>query len=118
MGIKSLRYNNDIIIIPADRGKGSTNVKMNKSAYIQEGPRQLNDTNTCEDVQVDFNGEVIHGVNFYVHNVLERGQITEGTWQCLTTDTDSIILLYMLPKSKNDLITPQADLESQEVGHT
>lgn len=37
--IKSLRYNKDIIIKPAD--KGSSTVIMNKSDYLKEGYRQL-----------------------------------------------------------------------------
>ena len=52
---------------------------MIKSAYIQEGYRQLSDIHFYEKVLGDTTDEVIHRVNLHVHSMIEKGQTTEDT---------------------------------------
>ena len=75
--IKSLKNNPDIIIKPAD--KGSAIAILNKDNYIAEGERQLQDEQFYEETHTDLTGEVIHRVNLFANNMLQRGQITEKT---------------------------------------
>ena len=84
--IKSLKHNSDIIIKPAD--KGSAIVILDKQSYIQEGQRQLNDTKFYEQIDSYHTGEVINRVNLHVHNMLQRGEISQKTCNYLTTNID------------------------------
>ena len=102
--IKSLKNNPDIIIKPAD--KGSAIVLLNKDNYIAEGERQLQDEQFYEETHTDLTGEVIHRVNLFANNMLQRGQITEKTSSYLTTDIDRTQQLYLLPKIHKDMINP------------
>ena len=106
--IKSLKNNPDIIIKPAD--KGSAIVILDKDNYIAEGERQLQDKQFYEETNMDLTGEVIHRVNLFLNNMLQRGQITEKTSSFLTTDIDRTQQLYLLPKIHKDMNNPQADL--------
>ena len=84
--IKSLRNHPDIIIKPAD--KGSAIVILDKHNYIAEGERQLQNEQFYEENNTDLSGEVIHRVNLFVNNMLQRGQITQKTSSYLTNDID------------------------------
>ena len=75
--IKSLRNHPDTIIKPAD--KGSAIVILDKHYYISEGERQLQNEQFYEENSSDLTGEVIHRVNLFVNNMLQRGQITQKT---------------------------------------
>ena len=99
--IKSLRNHPDIIIKPAD--KGSAIVIQDKHNYVAEGERQLQNEQFYEETQTDLTGEVIHGVNLFVNNVLQRGQITQKTSTYLTTDIDRTQQFYLLPKIHKDM---------------
>ena len=72
--IRFLNKNKDIIIKPAD--KGSAIVILEKQSYINEGQRQLHNTQFYEETDSDLTGEVIHRINLHVHNKLQRGQIS------------------------------------------
>ena len=102
--IKSLQHNPDIVIKPAD--KGSAIVVLDKQYYITEGLRQLNDHNFYEQTSTDHTGEVINRVNLHVHNMLQRGQITQRTCNYLTTNIDRTQQLYLLPKIHKDSLNP------------
>ena len=102
--IKSLKNNPDIIIKPAD--KGSAIVILDKDNYIAEGERQLQDKQFYEETNMDLTGEVIHRVNLFLNNMLQRGQITEKTSSFLTTDIDRTQQLYLLPKIHKDMNNP------------
>ena len=90
--IKSLRNHPDIIIKPAD--KGSAIVILDKQYYVKEGGRQLQNDYFYEETETDFTGEVIHRVNLYVNNMLQRGQISQNTSKYLTTDIDRTQQFY------------------------
>ena len=102
--IKSLRNNPDIIIKPAD--KGSAIVILDKQYYINEGERQLHNNHFYEETETDLTGEVIHRVNLYVNNMLQRGQISQNTSNYLTTDIDRTQHFYLLPKIHKDINNP------------
>ena len=102
--IKSLKNNPDIIIKPAD--KGSAIVILDKQSYINEGQRQLNGTKFYEKTNSSHTGEVINRVNLHVHNMLQRGEITQSTCNYLTTDNDRTQQFYLLPKICKDPLHP------------
>ena len=102
--IRSLNKNKDIIIKPAD--KGSAIVILNKQSYINEGQRQLHNTQFYEETDSDLTGEVIHRINLHAHNMLHRGQISQNTCNYLTTDNDRAQQFYLLPKIHKDPSNP------------
>ena len=102
--IKSLRNHPDIIIKPAD--KGSAIVILDKQYYINEGERQLHNNHFYEETETDLTGEVIHRVNLYVNNMLQRGQISQNTSKYLTTDIDRKQQFYLLPEIHKDINNP------------
>ena len=59
-----------------------------KTAYISEGQKQLNNTQFYEETYTDLTGEVIHRVNLDVHDMLKMGKISQSTCSYLTTDID------------------------------
>ena len=102
--IKSLRNHPEIIIKPGD--KGSAIVIQDKHNYVSEGERQLQNEKFYEETQMDLTGEVIHRVNLFVNNMLQRGQITQNTSTYLTTDIDRTQQFYLLPKIHKDINNP------------
>ena len=94
----------DIIIKPAD--KGSETVILNEQSYINEGQRQLHDTQFYEETGSDLTGVVIHRINLHVHNMSQRGQISQNTCNYLTTDIDMTQQFYLLPKIHEDPLNP------------
>ena len=89
---------------PAD--KGSAIVILDKDNYILEGERQLHDEQFYEETDNDHTGEVMHRVNLFVNNMLQRGQITQKTSSYLTTDIDRTQQFYLLPKIHKDMNNP------------
>ena len=73
--IRSLNKNKDIIIKPGD--KGSVIAILHKQSYINEGQRQLHNTQFYEETDSDITGEVIHRINLHVNNMLQKGQICQ-----------------------------------------
>ena len=104
MAVKSLRNNSDIMIKLAD--KGSLIIFMDKSVYIQKGDRQLRNTHFYEKIYEDPTGGFLHRVNSHVHNMLEKGHMTEVNCKFLTTDSVRSQLFYMLPKIHKGLNNP------------
>ena len=100
--IKSLKNSKDIIIKPAV--KGSAIVILDKESYINEEQRQLNDTKFYEKTNSNHTGEVINRVNLHVHNMLQRGEISQNTYNYLTTDNDRTQQFYLLPKIHKDAL--------------
>ena len=102
--IKSLKNNKDIIIKPAD--KGSAVVVLDRQSYINEGQRQLNDTKFYEKTTSNHTGKVINRINLHVHNMLQRGEISQNTCNYLTTNSDRTQQFYLLPKIHKDASNP------------
>ena len=101
--IKSLKNNKDIIK-PAD--KGSAVVVLDKESYINEGQRQLNDIKFYEKTNSNHTGEVINRINLHVHNMLQRGEISQNSCNYLTTDNNRTQQFYLLPKIHKDASNP------------
>ena len=51
-------------------------------------------------------GEVINRVNLHVHNMLQKGEISQNTCNYLTTDNDRTQQFYLLPKIHKDPLNP------------
>ena len=68
---------------------------MGKSACIQAGKRKLTPTSIKRYIQTPL--ARLYIVYLHVHNMLEKGKITEDTCRYLTTDIDRTQLFYMLP---------------------
>ena len=94
--LQNLRYNEDIIIKPAD--KGSAVVVMDKSAYIQEAERQLSDdrfyNKSDKDPTKQFSDEITNELN----NMYDYGYIDEKTLKYLIPDSLKPGRFYLLPK--------------------
>ena len=84
--IKSLKTMKTLIIKPAD--KGSAIVILDKQSYINEGQRQLHNTQFYEETDSDHTGEVINRINLHVHNMSQRIEISQSTCNYHTTDID------------------------------
>ena len=102
--IRSLNKNKDIFIKPAD--KGSATVILDKQSYINEGQRHLHNTQFYQETDSDLTDEVIHRINLQVHNMLQKGQISQSTCNYLTTDIDRTQQFYLLPKIHKDPYNP------------
>ena len=93
--LQNLRYNEDIIIKPADKGSA---VVMDKSAYIQEAERQLSDdwfyNKSDKDPTKQFSDEITNELN----NMYDYGYIDEKTLKYLIPDSLKPGRFYLLPK--------------------
>ena len=56
---------------PAD--KGSAVVILDKLSYINEGQKQFQNTQFCEQSDSELTGEVIHRNNLHAQNMLQKG---------------------------------------------
>jgi hypothetical protein len=91
-----LQANTDIVIKPAD--KGSAVVIQDKTAYIQEGLRQLKDTNFYKEVPHDLTLTHNAEVDKLVHTLLENKEISPKCADYLVLDKPRTPQLYLLPK--------------------
>ena len=103
-----MNINKDIIIKPAD--KGSAIVILDKKWYINKGQKQLHNAQFHEETDLDLLGKVIHRINLHVHNMLQKGQISQNICNYLTTDIDKTQQFYYYQKSTRIHTTHQEDL--------
>ena len=87
--IRSLNKNKNIVI-------------LDKQSCINEGQRQLHDTQFYEETDTDLTGEVMHRINLHVNNMLQKGQISKSTCNYHTADIDRTQQFYLLPKIHKD----------------
>jgi hypothetical protein len=93
----NLRKRQDIIIKPAD--KGSATVVMDKSAYIQEAHRQLNNANYYKKLQSSMIKNNCQFINDILSDMQLKKQISEEQFLYLkANETDRPRRFYMLPK--------------------
>ena len=59
-----------------------------------------------EKTNSNHTGEVINRINLHVHNMLQRGEISQSTCNYLTTDNDRTQQFYLLPKIHKDALNP------------
>ena len=74
---------------------------MDKLSYINEEQKQLNNTQFYEQTSSDLTGEVIHRVNLHVHDMLQKGQISQNAFNYLSTDIEEdTTILYITKDSQ------------------
>ena len=79
---------------------------MGKLSHINKGQKELNNTQFYEPTNSHLTGEVIHRINLHVHNMLQKGPISQNTCNYLTTDIDRTQQFYVLPKIHKDPCNP------------
>ena len=100
--IKNIRNNSDIIIKPAD--KGSATVIMNKTDYINEGYRQLNDDRYYKKIPDHIYLETAEKVNDILYDLVEKKFISNKQYKYLKSPEDPRPRqFYMLPKIHKSL---------------
>ena len=102
--LRTLRSNNQIIIKKAD--KGSAVVIQNRSDYISEGLRQLNDRTFYQQQPTDLTAKHIEKVSCKVNSMLERGEISKKCAEYLIIDHPRTANFYLLPKIHKGKIPP------------
>ena len=86
----------EIVIKSADKGSGI--VIQNIDDYIREGERQLSDTNFYVSKDLDLTNKHEDKVKWVAFEMLQNDEITDKTYQYLTTNCDRTSQFYMLPK--------------------
>ncbi len=102
--LDSLKSNKQIVIKRAD--KGSNVVIMDRDKYIEEGIRQLSQTEFYKETPTDLTKEHVQKVKAVVDRMLDDDEITEKTHKYLTTNNDRTPQLYLLPKIHKDMQDP------------
>jgi hypothetical protein len=95
--IKQIRNNKQVVIQPAD--KGGAVVVLQKTLFIQEGLRQLQDQAYYRELDYPvFPGNVLR-INKLLHSILKQGKISLKQYDYLKADlTDNQRYFYLLPK--------------------
>ena len=94
--ISQLKQRQDIIIKPADKGSGT--VVMDKTWYIDECNRQLNDSKFYKRLNEDITADIQKRVTFYVNRMNHDGLIDDKTRQYLLQTDAKPGRFYILPK--------------------
>ena len=102
--LKTLSNNKDIIIKKAD--KGSAVVIQNRTDYIQEGLRQLNDKNFYRQVDFDLTDKHSDLVRTKVNDMLNSGEISPKCANYLVIDNPRTANFYLLPKIHKGKLPP------------
>lgn len=95
--ITQLRNNEDILVKPAD--KGGMVCVLNKTSYLTEANRQLNNTKYYKTIEEPLKEQTIPKINEILQRVLNKGYINKKQFKYLsakTTDKDR--KFYLLPK--------------------
>ncbi len=102
--LDSLKNNSKIIIKPAD--KGSNVVILNKKDYIQEGLRQLHNTDFYAPQPSDLTSDFHDEVQSYVQKMYDEGEIDKKCYKYLSQPGLKTPNFYMLPKIHKSLEQP------------
>ena len=94
--ITELKCNTDIVIKPAD--KGGATVILNRTDYIAEATKQLQDQKYYKELTVDLTEEHNRIVVDYITKLCEEGEIHGDTLDYLTISKPRTAQLYLLPK--------------------
>ena len=79
--LRNLKKRQDIVIKPADKGSGT--VVMDRTWYVDECNRQLNDIKFYRKQDEDITNQIQQRVTIYVKRMLKNGYIDEKTKQYL-----------------------------------
>ena len=95
--LKRLRSNQSIVIKPAD--KGSATVVMDKSTYLTEGYRQLNNTKYYKKLERSIRPDNVARINGILERMNAEGSVSDDQLRYLrANETDRERRFYMLPK--------------------
>ena len=95
--LNNLRRNDAIVIKPAD--KGSATVVMNKSSYLAEAYRQLNNTQYYRKLPGPIYTQNITAINGILEKMTRDGYITSKQQQYLqANESNRHRIFYLLPK--------------------
>ena len=95
--LKELKNNQSIVIKPAD--KGSATVIMDKSAYIAEAHRQLNNTQYYRKLDKPIFTENVKPINDILEEMAAMKVITDKQFRFLkSNESDRQRIFYLLPK--------------------
>ena len=94
--LRNLKKRPDIVIKPADKGSGT--VVMDKTWYVNECNRQLNDVKFYRKQDEDITNQIQQRVIIYVQHMLKDGYIDEKTKQYLIQTDVKPGRFYILPK--------------------
>ena len=94
--LRNLKKRQDIIIKPADKGSGT--VVMDKSWYIDECNRQLNDAKFYRQLDGDVTDTIQQRVTVYIERMFNDGYIDENTKKYRVQTNVKPGRFYILPK--------------------
>ena len=94
--LRNLQKRQDIIIKPADKGSGT--VVMDRTWYVDECNRQLNDAKFNRKQNRDITNQIQERVTTYVKRILKDGYIDKKTKQYLIQTNVKPGRFYILPK--------------------
>lgn len=108
--LEKIRMNDSIIIKPAD--KGGATVIMNKSSYMSEAYRQLNNENYYKKLDGPLFPDNVAKINNVLKSMIEDGFINSKQFKFLqASDSDRSRTFYLLPKIHKPLDRwPQTDM--------
>ena len=113
--LRNLKKRQDIIIKPADKGSGT--VVMDRTWYVGECNRQLNDAKFYRKQDGDITNQIIERVTTYVQRMLKDGYIDEQTKQYLIQTNVKPGRFYILPKIHKTGNPGRAGIVSSNAGH-
>ena len=102
--LKSLKNNKDIVIKKAD--KGSAVVIQNRTDYIKEGLKQLNDTKFYTQVESDLTVHHKNLVASKINTMFTSGEIDQKCANYLVIDNPRTANFYLLPKIHKGKLPP------------
>ena len=94
--IQSLKKNNDIVILPADKGKCT--VVMDKEEYIQKMETKLSDIDTYKKLEKDLTDDLQKEIAKQLDNIEAAGQINKVTHLKLRPTQSQIPRIHGHPK--------------------
>jgi len=94
--LEILKNNNNIVIKSAD--KGSAVVVQNRIDYINEGLRQLSDTNFYKEVPIDLTQQHNTEISKLIDNLRSENEISDKCADYLCNTQPRTPQLYLLPK--------------------
>jgi hypothetical protein len=95
--ISKLRANEDIVIKGAD--KGGMVCVLNKTSYLTEANRQLNDAKYYKNIEEPMQKHNIPVINNVLEDLCDQGYISRNQYKYLNaSETDKLRHFYLLPK--------------------
>ena len=94
--IQNLQNNKEIVILPAD--KGNTTVILNKTDYVLEANRKLQDTDTYQLLKTDPTSDFCNQIQHFVASQGALQGLSEKSINLLTPVTPTTPAFYLLPK--------------------